>query len=486
MARRIHTVLGISAGELAAFGVYNGFVDIDSKLYVDPHLLRRAQTPELQGAHEEYCSHFEGVLALLKESRSEQDALFRGAVMRLRFREQPLVALGYAQGDTQGSGIGDRLARRLASTAKQIVDAGIRDPTIFDLVGLIEENIGADRISDMATAILMPRLLAFSQRVASALGVKTRPLEFHGHRYSVPIDPGTSRPVLLLPRELLRTLPVARDWSEVDLVLEHNIALRRRVNAIIGSTWKAATRHGKKHKLRELLLAHPELLRDLLEKYKGRSSRPYDFDNDPEGILSWHDAAAHYCMLHPLKITSFATADLVKVVISICERFGELVENNGLNELFYSDNGALRHERFAQLLFYGVADAYCSANNIDLSREPNAGRGSVDFKVSVGYKARVTVEIKYSSNPSLVRGFLSQLPIYNRAEKACESVYLVLQTRPSTTSIRAVVAARNSALAEDRRVPALYVFDAQRRPPASKAPAGARSVRLGRTRPRHR
>lgn len=120
------------------------------------------------------------------------------------------------------------------------------------------------------------------------------------------------------------------------------------------------------------------------------------------------------------------------------------------------------------MLFYGIADAYCAANNLDLSREPNAGHGPVDFKISKGYNARVTVEVKYNSNPALVRGFEKQLPDYNKAEKTTYSIYLILQTTKSSTSIKAVEMSATLGKRQGHRVPHVIVVDARRKPSASK------------------
>jgi hypothetical protein len=78
--------------------------------------------------------------------------------------------------------------------------------------------------------------------------------------------------------------------------------------------------------------------------------------------------------------------------------FKKNIEENKL--LLYREDGRARHEVFAQRLFFAVADAYCDANNVDLSREVNAGNGPVDFKLSIGYKGRILVEVKKSSNSS--------------------------------------------------------------------------------------
>jgi hypothetical protein len=136
---------------------------------------------------------------------------------------------------------------------------------------------------------------------------------------------------------------------------------------------------------------------------------------------------------------------------------------------FYNDSGSRRHERFAQLLFFAVADTYCAANNLDLNREPNAGRGPVDFKVSRGYGARVNVEVKYSSNNKLLAGFTKQLEIYNRAERTQHSLYLVIRTTESSAKIDQLLKIRSEELYKGNRVPNIIVVDGRHKPSASKA-----------------
>lgn len=214
---------------------------------------------------------------------------------------------------------------------------------------------------------------------------------------------------------------------------------------------------------------YPELLRELLEKYSRKRASPYDFDRDPEGLFSWFEIGSEFATNHPLQLVQPSTDELLELVRKMCQRFGELVENNGLAKMFYSQAKQLRHEQFAQLLFYAVADAYCAANNLMLTREPNAGRGAVDFKIGSGYSSAVTVEVKYTSNKQLVRGFTKQLPIYAKAEGASDSIYLVLRTTASDSSIKALRRVRRSAKKAGRRVPDVLVFDARLRPSASKS-----------------
>jgi hypothetical protein len=60
--------------------------------------------------------------------------------------------------------------------------------------------------------------------------------------------------------------------------------------------------------------------------------------------------------------------------------------------LAFAGGGGRARDRAAQLVFYGIADAYCSANNLDLSAEPNAGRGPVDFRL-----ARAIIRLRRSA-----------------------------------------------------------------------------------------
>jgi hypothetical protein len=470
MVRRLSDVLKVSHQDLEAKGVFDSFLDIDSKLYIDPHLMANSNLPEMREAYAQFRKHFENVISVLTASKRRGDIFWRKAARMLIFHEIPQLGLGYSNKGTRGSAIGFALASELTDTAKVIIDAGIRAPEIFELMGLIEEGIGADRISDMVAAIVIRHLHQYSQRMADELSIDARFYTYGDKEYRLPFDPISGRRIFLLPQEILRALPIANDWSDIDEVCSHNAALRERVNAIIGDTWKKAS-HKAKRDLRETLLQEPEVLRDLIDQYKAKPADQYDFTLDPEGEVIWFTAAQKYSQLHPLDLTQYKQLNIENayaVVLSICQRYKQLIEDNGLVQLLYNDKGALKHERAAQLLFFGIADAYCEANNLDLNREPNAGRGPVDFKLSRGYNIRINVEVKYSSNPKLITGYREQLPTYNLAEKTTYSIYLVLQTSKSTDRIDELKEMYSNSKAGGIRSPEIIVIDCVPKPSASK------------------
>lgn len=466
MPKRISEVIGVSEEKLKEAGVFNGFVDVDSRLYVDPRLLRGSTAPELEEGFKRFESHFRDVFTLLRNSSVKNDPMWRQARNLLTFKEKPVMALGYAIDGIQGSAIGKGLADALTETAHQIISAGIVEPTIFELVGLLERGIGPDRISDMTIAIIFPDLLEYSARIAKEMGLQT----VKRGEAKIACDTKTGKGVVMIPEDILSALPVAFDWDSRDLICAYNEQLRAKVNPIIGKTWRQAARV-KKKELRKILLKYPQLIRDALEIYKSKKAGKYDFGKDPSGEFAWNALARSYAVQYPLaleRVKLDGPENVYGLVERICEKYKVLVEDNGLWEVFWY-NGKLRHERIAQLNLFGVADAYCEANNIDITRESNSGRGPVDFKYSTGYKARVTVEVKYSTNTKLWGGWRKQLPIYNKAEKTKYSIFLVIRTSDKFKTIEKIQASAIEAARRGRRTPKVFVIDGRPAPSASHA-----------------
>lgn len=473
MPKKISDIFRVSENDLKKEGVFNGFINLDSKFYLDPHLLQKTNIPELKDSYLTFKNHFATIIRLLENAKYSGDVFFRRAHKKLIFPELQFISLGYSTKGNPGSGIGLGIALELTNTAWEIVKAGISDPVIFELVGLIEENIGADRISDMVIHIILLDLLAYSQRVAKNLNLNTTQATTRGQEFSLSAIPSNNRPTVLIPCEILNDLPVANGWDDIDRVCAYNEDLRDRVNEIIGDSWKNATakrRKITKRELKHILLYKPGVLQELVEQYKQNPAKKYDFDKDPSGQLIWDNIAKKYAGSYPLllDVDKVTPENILEVVIKICNKFKVLVEANGLSVHFWNDSKKLRNERFAQLLFFGIADAYCDAHNLDLNREPNAGRGPVDFKISTGYNSRVNVEIKYTSN-NIKSGYEKQLPIYNAAERTPYSIFLIIRTTESIKALEELIKIRQDEVSAGNRAPEIVVVDGRIFPSASKA-----------------
>jgi hypothetical protein len=464
--------IGISADEFDKIGAFDAILDVDSRLFIDPHLLAASTAPELSRSYAKVKKRFRDILKLLSKSKQTGDSFWRAALHLFHFPELEGLCIGYSAKSTKGSGMGPELRKRIIGTAKEIVDAGIDDTEIFELVGLFESDVGPDRISDMVGRVIIDDLQKYTERILTSLKVKTTTIS--GTQFRSIWNPYNGKPLILVPADVLRDLPVANDWSEIDFVCQFNEALRNQVNRLIGITWKQATRAVRKSDLREVLLSKPEVLRDLIESYKRKPATTYDYEGDRSGEFIWFRASRQYAKDFPLDLTVPPTAlfiDVEGTVRKICNKFKDLVEHNALSSLLYDRKGKPKREEAAQKLFYGIADAYCEANDLDLSREANAGRGPVDFKVSKGYKGRVVVEAKLTSNPQLIHGFEAQIEEYQKAEKTNTAIYLVIdvsESRATKNRIAKLKALIRVSQASGKRMPEVILVDAIPKISASK------------------
>lgn len=73
---------------------------------------------------------------------------------------------------------------------------------------------------------------------------------------------------------------------------------------------------------------------------------------------------------------------------------------------------------FFGLVFFG--------SEFDINREPNNGRGPVDFKVSKGAVDKTLIEFKLGSNSQLKRNLAKQVDIYERANGTRSSVKVIV------------------------------------------------------------
>lgn len=472
MPVRLNTLLDVEAKKLDKEGVFNGFIDIDSNFHFDPSLLSIVDIPEFKNSKKKFDEHFLGVMKLLKRSKQNTDKFYKTAVKKLQFKEVPFISLGFSKEGNSGSGIGPKLASKIAETGKIIVDAGFEDPAIFELLGLFEENIGADRISDMTIRILYENLVQFTERVTKELGIKAEEYKFGIETKLLPPNKyNKNKPIIFLPKDLLRKIPIANSWYDISSVEGYNESLRDRTNSLVGGNLRTFITTRRKSDVKWEILNNPEILKYLLEVHKMKPRKSYDFTNDPKGEFLWLDLMDKALNENPINLVSYnpiTPKNILEVIKAICIHLRQLIENNGWWEFLYDGTGKLRNERFAQKLFYGIADSYCRVNNLDLNREPNAGSGPVDFKISSGYQSKITLEIKYSSSSKLLHGYEIQLPTYNKAEKSDHSVYLVVKVGNRNSTLEKLKQLVRETKESNKRTPLLFIINGDKRLSASK------------------
>lgn len=428
--------LEINPQELKNRGVFDTVLNSDSLYFINFMCLRDTNADELADSYDKLNSKFRDIAILLKASKTIDDRFYREAMKTLNMSELEEICLGYAMFGTSGSGSGDALKTKILNTAIDILKAGIEQPEIFQLVGLFEEGIGPDRISDMIGRTIYDDLVKYSKRMIAEL------MEINGVNKSRQLVNGllvniyNGKPLLLLPLDILNELPIASNWDDIDYVCMLNAEVREQINIRIGSDWNDLTTQAKKKLFKEISLGDPNIFREVVNDYILADVRKYDFEKDPLGEASWHSASLQFTSNFPIVLQKNIDSkqDILIIVSAICEQFKYLIENNGLNEILYTDTKKPRKERISQKLFYSVAYSYCNANNLDISPEVNSGRGPVDFKFSYGSWI-VLVEVKLTRNTSLLHGYEKQLKEYEKAERTDDAFYLVIDNGGSRKKI---------------------------------------------------
>ncbi len=461
---------GVPHAEFVKHGVYDALLGEDSRLHIDPLLIRDTKIPEFIDGYSKFLNRFSDTARLVQfvKTANYSDRFYRQICNRLTFKELANTGLGFSKSGGHGTGISGTLTKQLANSVIDIEKAGIADPEIYALMPVIEENIGPDRISDMIFSILFENFVRYTSSKLEEMGITrhTQIVEFKFGKLRMPVYKKSS--IKFVPQSFLCELPEAHSWDDIDRVDNYNRRIREKVCAEIGIALKDAHKI-KKNDLKDYLLSHPKVVDDVLAYYKSLSGIPYDFSRDK---LGEYIRAIVGEMSFPKDLMSFHIAnveDVKCITLAICQHYKSLIENNRMYALFRDSKTDKYSETNAQLLFFCMAEAYCNANNIDLTRESDAGWGELDFKLSQGASAKVLIEMKLSSNSQLEKGLSCQLPAYMQAEKGHFGILMIILTHDRDISrVRQVVNQSSVAKANGDAVKDVMVIDARCRLSASK------------------
>jgi hypothetical protein len=457
---------------IESIGVLDSTLAIDTRLFIDPLLLAHSKHEEMREAAQTFRKFFEKVIKLLSASKRMNDPAWKAAKKLMAFPEISGTCLGYGAGSIRGSGFGDKLTQRIVTLASQIIEIGIDDPELFPLMALIEPDIGPDRVSDMTTNIIFDSLAAFNVRAIMGLGLTPKTYRIRGSQYKLLQNPceSSDRPLILVPTDVLRDLPVAQDWDGIAQAAHETEQIRNDVNTHIGEIWEKKSKRNKA-KLKTQALSSREAFQLLLNAMQASAHVPYPVEKDPEGLTQWAAIGYEAAQKQPLSInkpTARNGSELKRVVAEIVAQFRHLVENCGINKDLYREDKSPRHESTAQRIFFSVAYAYCKSNDIDISPEIDTGNGKIDFKFSQGFNRRVLVEIKLSTNSGTVSGYNNQLELYKRSQETESATYLVIDVGSMGKKDERLLAERNKAVKRGDPVSDVEFVDATLKPSASK------------------
>ena len=348
-------------------GVFDAVMDSDSHYFINVIRLKDAKTPEFAESYKKINLYFREIALLLSHAKEKSlhDRFYREALRKFAFSEVNGINLGFSE-TRYGAAFGDVLRKATISDAFDIIKAGTTQPELFHLVGLFEENVGPDRLSDMIATIIKEDIRTYTRRINSDLGIT--PENYPTDRFinGIVYNPYKNCELLLLPKEILHELPIAKCWDDIDRVVSENDAIRQEINEIIGIEWRKYTSHEKKAYLKKMIFMDPEKCARVLQSYQdshvGECNWEADLDYVAQRIFKGLKDIGFAFLQHGAEPSRICSREAVRHVIEI---FKDWVENNrGWSEIQEISTG--KREKMVKGLKNLGAKEYMEVINWDI------------------------------------------------------------------------------------------------------------------------
>ncbi|WP_193614302.1 hypothetical protein [Nocardioides lijunqiniae] len=141
---------------------------------------------------------------------------------------------------------------------------------------------------------------------------------------------------------------------------------------------------------RAVARARPDIALNYLDALEDTDLQPYDVVEDPKLLVGWAEAGREAAVANPAAVGQPQSEDeFLAWVKTLAEEFRAAVEDTDLWKVLWNETLTRNRE---EKIVPAVAGArwvqQCKAANVDISNEPNMGRGPVDFKFSAGWTKR--------------------------------------------------------------------------------------------------
>lgn len=428
---------------LDEYGAFDISVASDLPLFIDPFLLFNSENPQYQALHESILTY----LRFLKgKAATNLDAGLIDAWYS--FREVKQNWLGFTVLGNSGHALGTEFAYALHESLGKILpnfgSEGVTQSSHLEKLCLIKPRVGRDSISDFTTNLIKHFLLSYTQTFAvehldpkyvdtfavpkSVFNYNTE--SWATRKYKLPSLRNDF--VLLTPADIL-----TRDdtWiNQSDMIRGfHRLPAAVEDDSVRGSInnyFKSRLR--KDPTAKEIAAAAQATIREFPEliDYYIREKEDAGSQASSESAEKTRDTHAALVAQVQAAIpdieskTDFYQAPWTSYeeCLERVRLFKDYVENKDGYRLINWAGHPFSQEAEVQV-FFGLI--WCKTE-FDVNREPNNGRGPVDFKVSFGAGDKSLIEFKLASNTRLRRNLEKQVEIYEAANNTRTSVKAIV------------------------------------------------------------
>ena len=181
---------GVPKAHIDKAGFLDPLLNADTKLFIDPLLLRHSTNTTLKTKGvAAFRKRTADIVSLLMATSTNSGPAWTAALRLLDLHERRETCLGYGGAGTSGSSRPDSLKARILNTTRDIVNIGVNNPEIIGLMGILEDDVGPDTISDMTTNSLLGVLQEMTLEFCKKYTIPTAQFILGPDRYELPINP---------------------------------------------------------------------------------------------------------------------------------------------------------------------------------------------------------------------------------------------------------------------------------------------------------
>lgn len=412
---------------------FNPILTQDTLLFVDPFAVFKSTDELFKDTYSEMMCFFQQVFELIAHAGGNKDNLsYKKAESILQFPEENAFCLGYSK-IRRGSGTGQLWAKTLASNINAIIAKGVTHISHFEELGIFCTGVGPDRLSDMTTNLLKNRFITYTQRKCNMYDIPMEKVRVKNAYFDseykhwcageflLPINPyKNNSPIILVPKDFLNVLPEINS-DDFQSTIDLSERMRNDFNYEID-------RSLDKEKIAKIAIEHYDLVKEYINIVEKREACSFSELKKKTFRYEWYELSKDIVSKKKFDFGIIEDDfDFLNKILEFTSYFKNFVEIRSGYKLLWNEKRTVpRSEEDVQILFKGILDEHCRANNIDFTREVNQAMGPVDFRFSTGYYKRVLLEAKLAKNTKFWNGLKKQLPKYMQIDSCKLGMFLVI------------------------------------------------------------
>lgn len=440
----------ISEELLEKYGAFNISLINDLPLFIDPFLLFGSEKEEYKILHEEIIDY----LVFLK-AKSANGTISLGEIKAwYSFPEVKQNWLGYSLFGNGGSGLGREFGESLSSNMhivfRDIQNERVSNSSHLEKAGLFSIGVGKDNISDFTCNLIKGYLLHYTQVFAINFLAddQKRKLTVNKAFFSYELERWMPKEyilpyynndyILLTPKDILTKddnwinyHDLVGDFESIceaipndQLRIEIHNYLEKRIP--IKENNKAPTQKEINKAVHETIRRYPEVIDYYIKQKEDNKEGALRISEikvgDVESIFVKNVQELVEQLSNETGFYSVTDDDSYTAALKRIQFLKTVIEDNDGYKLFYHKGQPIKREADLQIIYRLT----WFATTFDVNREPNNGRGPVDYAISKGSKDKTLVEFKLASNSQLKRNLLNQVAIYEQANQTKSSIKVIL------------------------------------------------------------